>query len=113
MFAEQKFCRDGIEVLTGCRVLSVTENIINMKKKSTGELTSLSHGMVVWSTGIGTRPVVMDFMEKIGQVCLTSLLLGLTRNFLFLLFAWTMIIVGLLHIGRLAISHNTVLILAY
>lgn len=67
MFAEQKFCRDGIEVLTGCRVLSVTQNIINMRKKSTGELTSLSHGMVVWSTGVGTRPVVVDFMEKVGQ----------------------------------------------
>ena len=75
-FAEQKFRRDGIEVLTGCRVLSVTESSINIKHKSTKELSSVSHGMVVWSTGVGTRPVVMDFMEKVGQVCF---LLGLTR----------------------------------
>uniref|UniRef100_A0A164ZI20 NADH:ubiquinone reductase (non-electrogenic) n=1 Tax=Daucus carota subsp. sativus TaxID=79200 RepID=A0A164ZI20_DAUCS len=66
-FAEQKFRRDGIEVLTGCRVLSVTESSINIKHKSTKELSSVSHGMVVWSTGVGTRPVVMDFMEKVGQ----------------------------------------------
>lgn len=40
-----------------------------MKVKATGEASSINHGMVVWSTGVGTRPVVMDFMEKIGQVC--------------------------------------------
>ncbi|KAM7492291.1 hypothetical protein LguiA_035212 [Lonicera macranthoides] len=66
-FAEQKFQRDGIEVLTGRRVVSVTDKVINMKLKSTGEHSSISHGMVVWSTGVGTRPVVMDLMEKIGQ----------------------------------------------
>lgn len=113
MFAEQKFCRDGIEVLTGCRVLSVTDNLINMKVKSTGELTSITHGMVVWSTGVGTRPVVMDFMEKVGQVCSTSLLLGLSRLLHLFLVAWMIIIVGMLRIGRLAISHNIVLFQAY
>lgn len=39
-----------------------------MKVKSKGEVTSISHGLVVWSTGISTRPVVKDFMEQIGQV---------------------------------------------
>ncbi|XP_051125729.1 external alternative NAD(P)H-ubiquinone oxidoreductase B1, mitochondrial-like isoform X2 [Andrographis paniculata] len=66
-FAELKFRRDGIEVLTGHRVLSVSERIINMKQVSTGENISIPHGMVVWSTGVGTRPVVKDFMEQIGQ----------------------------------------------
>ncbi|KAI3465695.1 hypothetical protein Pfo_022358 [Paulownia fortunei] len=66
-FAEQKFQRDGIEVLTGHRVMSVSERMINMKAKSTGEDISIPHGMVVWSTGVGTRPVVKDFMEQIGQ----------------------------------------------
>ncbi|CAA2984696.1 External alternative NAD(P)H-ubiquinone oxidoreductase B2, mitochondrial [Olea europaea subsp. europaea] len=27
----------------------------------------LRYGMVVWSTGIGTRPVIMDFMKQIGR----------------------------------------------
>lgn len=37
--------------------------------KSKGEVCSVPHGLVVWSTGVGTRPVVRDFMEQIGQVC--------------------------------------------
>ncbi|XP_052179179.1 external alternative NAD(P)H-ubiquinone oxidoreductase B1, mitochondrial [Diospyros lotus] len=64
-FAEQKFGRDGIEVLTGSRVISVSDKLINMKMK--GEVLSMPHGMVVWSTGVGARPVVKDFMEQIGQ----------------------------------------------
>jgi NADH:ubiquinone reductase (non-electrogenic) len=44
-----------------------------MKVKSKGEVFSIPHGLVVWSTGIGTRPVVRDFMEQIGQVCCISL----------------------------------------
>ncbi|KAL9262455.1 External alternative NAD(P)H-ubiquinone oxidoreductase B1, mitochondrial-like protein [Drosera capensis] len=66
-FAEKKFSRDGIEVLTGCRVVSVKEDSIIMNKKSTGETCSVPAGMVVWSTGVGTRPVIKDFMEHVGQ----------------------------------------------
>lgn len=66
-FAENKFQRDGIEVLTGARVVSVSENSINMKKKASGNMFSVPHGMVLWSTGVGSRPVVKDFMEQIGQ----------------------------------------------
>ncbi|XP_004243316.1 external alternative NAD(P)H-ubiquinone oxidoreductase B1, mitochondrial-like [Solanum lycopersicum] len=66
-FAETKFQRDGIEVLTGCRVVSVSEHSVNMKVKSTGEYVVVPHGMVVWSTGVGTRPFVRNFMEEIGQ----------------------------------------------
>ncbi|EPS68710.1 hypothetical protein M569_06057, partial [Genlisea aurea] len=66
-FAENKFQRDGIRVLTGNRVLSVTDRIINVNTKSTGENASIPHGMVVWSTGIGTRPFVKDFMQQIDQ----------------------------------------------
>ena len=68
-FAETKFARDGIDVRTGCRVLSVTDKEVNMKIKSTGEYVPIPHGMVVWSTGVTTRPVIKDFMEQIGQVC--------------------------------------------
>ncbi|TKY48828.1 External alternative NAD(P)H-ubiquinone oxidoreductase B1 [Spatholobus suberectus] len=66
-FAEQKFGRDGIEVQTGCRVVNVNDKEITVKVKSTGELCSVPHGLVVWSTGIATRSVVRDFMEQIGQ----------------------------------------------
>jgi NADH dehydrogenase FAD-containing subunit len=71
-FAEQKFRRDGIEVQTGCRVLSVDDKEITMKAKSTGVVSSLPHGLIIWSTGISTLPVIRDFMEEIGQVLLNS-----------------------------------------
>ncbi|MCO5590971.1 hypothetical protein L7F22_044947 [Adiantum nelumboides] len=67
-FAEQKFQRDGIEVKTGCRVLEVQENAIVMKDKSTGERIEVPYGMVVWSTGLGTRSLIGEFMKQIGQV---------------------------------------------
>ncbi|KAK8564064.1 hypothetical protein V6N13_005725 [Hibiscus sabdariffa] len=66
-FAEQKFSRDGIDVQTGCRVISLSDKEITMKIKSTGEICSVPHGLVVWSTGVQTRPVVKDFMAQIGQ----------------------------------------------
>lgn len=68
VFAEEKFARDGIDVRTGCRVLSVSDKEVSMKVKSTGENVSVPHGMVVWSTGVSTRPVVKDFMDQVGQV---------------------------------------------
>ncbi|CAI9275523.1 unnamed protein product [Lactuca saligna] len=66
-FAETKFARDGIDVNTGCRVISVTDKEVNMEVKATREKVSIPHGMVLWSTGVATRPVVKDFMDQIGQ----------------------------------------------
>ncbi|KAM7276380.1 hypothetical protein ACFE04_018246 [Oxalis oulophora] len=66
-FAEQKFSRDHIDVITGCRVTSVSDKEITMKMKSNGEIVSVPHGLVVWSTGVMTRPIVSDFMEQVGQ----------------------------------------------
>ncbi|GMI79762.1 NAD(P)H dehydrogenase B1 [Hibiscus trionum] len=66
-FAEQKFRRDGIDVQTGCRVISISDREITMKLKSTGEICSVPHGLIVWSAGVETRPVVKDFMGQIGQ----------------------------------------------
>ncbi|KAJ4981251.1 hypothetical protein NE237_032088 [Protea cynaroides] len=66
-FAEQKFQRDGIEVQTGCRVVGVSDRAVTVKVKSKEENSTVPYGMVVWSTGNGTRPVVRDFMEQIGQ----------------------------------------------
>ncbi|PUZ59420.1 hypothetical protein GQ55_4G039700 [Panicum hallii var. hallii] len=66
-FAEEKFQRDGIEVATGFRVVRVSDDLISMKSKSVGEDVSVPYGMAVWSAGIGTRPVIMDFMQQIGQ----------------------------------------------
>ncbi|KAL9272011.1 External alternative NAD(P)H-ubiquinone oxidoreductase B2, mitochondrial-like protein [Drosera capensis] len=66
-FAEEKFKRSGINLKTGSMVTKVTDKEISMKEIKSGELSSVPYGMVVWSTGIGTRPLIMDFMKKIGQ----------------------------------------------
>lgn len=49
-------------------VIKVDDKHISTKERSTGEVSEIPYGMVVWSTGIGTRPVIMDFMKQIGQV---------------------------------------------
>ncbi|KAI3457244.1 hypothetical protein Pfo_013907 [Paulownia fortunei] len=67
LFAEEKFQRDGIDLKVGSMVTKVTETEISTKERTTGQTVSIPYGMVVWSTGIGTRPVVMDFMKQIGQ----------------------------------------------
>ncbi|GER31655.1 external alternative NAD(P)H-ubiquinoneoxidoreductase B2 [Striga asiatica] len=67
-FAEEKFQRDGIDVKTGAMVVKVSEKDISTKElKNGGAMSTMPYGMVVWSTGIGTRPVIMDFMKQIGQ----------------------------------------------
>lgn len=66
-FAEEKFQRDGIELKTGSMVVKVTDKEISTKESATGEFVSIPYGMVVWSTGIGPRPQVIDFMNQIGQ----------------------------------------------
>ncbi|XP_073303601.1 external alternative NAD(P)H-ubiquinone oxidoreductase B4, mitochondrial-like [Primulina huaijiensis] len=66
-FAEDKFKRDGIDVKTGSMVTKVTETEICTKERASGQSASIPYGMVVWSTGIGTRPVIIDFMKQIGQ----------------------------------------------
>ncbi|XP_047336428.1 external alternative NAD(P)H-ubiquinone oxidoreductase B2, mitochondrial-like [Impatiens glandulifera] len=67
VFAEQKFRRDGINLRTGSMVTKVTNKEITTKERATGEINSTKYGMIVWSTGIGTRPVITNFMKEIGQ----------------------------------------------
>ncbi|KAL7619328.1 hypothetical protein Lser_V15G04486 [Lactuca serriola] len=66
-FAEEKFHRDGIDLRTGSMVVKVTDKEISTKEIKSGKISTIPYGMAVWSTGIATRPVVMDFMKQIGQ----------------------------------------------
>lgn len=69
-FAEDKFHRTGIHVKTGSMVVKVSEKEISTKElKNGGNITTIPYGMAVWSTGIGTRPFIKDFMSQISQVC--------------------------------------------
>lgn len=47
--------------------MSVSDKDISVKIKSSGEVVSLPHGLILWSTGVGTRPVISDLMEQVGQ----------------------------------------------
>jgi len=66
-FAEEKFKRDGIDLKTNFKVVKVSDKDITMTNPATGEI-AVPYGMAVWSTGIGTRPIIMDFMKQVGQV---------------------------------------------
>ncbi|KAL4290742.1 hypothetical protein GQ457_14G010290 [Hibiscus cannabinus] len=66
-FAEGKFLRDDIDVKLGSMVTKITENEISTKAKGSDKTTSTPYGMVLWSTGIGQRPLIKDFMKQIGQ----------------------------------------------
>lgn len=49
--------------------MKVGEKDISAKERGIGQVVSIPHGMVVWSTGIGAHPEVVDFMKQLGQVC--------------------------------------------
>lgn len=52
---------------TGYKVVKVSKDAITMQNPATGDI-SVPYGMAVWSTGIGTRPFIVEFMKQIGQV---------------------------------------------
>ena len=47
--------------------MKVAKDAITMQNPATGDI-AVPYGMAVWSTGIGTRPFIVDFMKQIGQV---------------------------------------------
>ncbi|KAL2619870.1 hypothetical protein R1flu_000075 [Riccia fluitans] len=66
-YAERKFRQEGLNLKTNCQVKKVNEGeIVYLDHKSNRE-EIMPFGLVVWSTGLGTRPVVRDLMEQIGQ----------------------------------------------
>lgn len=54
-------------MLAGKRVVEVRETEIVLCDRKTDECEVLEYGTAVWSTGIGTRPVLANFMAKVGQ----------------------------------------------
>ncbi|EFJ21092.1 hypothetical protein SELMODRAFT_107483, partial [Selaginella moellendorffii] len=66
-YAEDKFKRDGINVQTNCHVNAVKENEVETTEKKSGQTVMIPFSLAVWSTGIGTRPLIRKFMEQVGQ----------------------------------------------
>eukprot|EP00850_Spirogloea_muscicola_P017665 SM000154S01400 [mRNA] locus=s154:144417:149074:- [translate_table: standard] len=71
-FAEKKFNRDKVDVKTNARVIAVTDKDITIKSKDGGKVYSMDYGLIVWSTGIGTRPVVAHFVEHLARRALAT-----------------------------------------
>ena len=57
-YAAEKFKRDGIEVITGARVLSVSPDKVVVMDKRTKKKRVKKFGVCVWSTGLGKRAFV-------------------------------------------------------
>ncbi|BBN15358.1 NADH:quinone reductase (non-electrogenic) [Marchantia polymorpha subsp. ruderalis] len=66
-YAESKFRRDGMFLKTNCQVKKVNEGEIVYFDKKANQEVALPFGLAVWSTGLGTRPLVKDFMVQVGQ----------------------------------------------
>jgi NADH:ubiquinone reductase (non-electrogenic) len=49
-------------------VIKVSDDLITVKSKPSGGEILVPYGMAVWSTGIGTRLIITDFMNQVGQV---------------------------------------------
>ena len=57
-YAAEKFKRDGIEVITGARVLSVSRDKVVVMDKKTKKKSAKKFGVCVWSTGLGKRAFI-------------------------------------------------------
>ena len=57
-YAAEKFKRDGIEVITGARVLSVSPDKVVVMDKRTKKKSVKKFGVCVWSTGLGKRAFI-------------------------------------------------------
>ncbi|CAG8468207.1 518_t:CDS:10 [Acaulospora morrowiae] len=66
-FAEKKFKRDNINVITNARVQKVKEDHIIYKKKNEDEERELKYGLCLWSTGIAMSSLTKKISEKLPE----------------------------------------------
>jgi len=66
-YAEKKFARDGINVLTNRRVMEVRAGEAAVMDKKTETKQTIHFGVCVWSTGLGTYPFVKSLQAALGQ----------------------------------------------
>jgi NADH:ubiquinone reductase (non-electrogenic) len=66
-YAETKFARDGIELVTNARVTEVRPNEASVMDKRTKKVTKIPFGVCVWSTGLGTHALARELKRQAGQ----------------------------------------------
>lgn len=64
-YTENKFRREGINVVTNTFVAGVDEKIIHLKDAKTREIRSMDYGMCVWAAGIAPRDLTKQLMQQI------------------------------------------------
>ena len=64
-YTENKFKKDGIDVVTSTFVAGVEKNTMHLKDAKTKELRTLDYGMCVWCAGIGPRELTKQLMRDI------------------------------------------------
>ncbi|CAG8569872.1 10933_t:CDS:2, partial [Ambispora leptoticha] len=67
VFAEKKFRRDNINVITNARVSKVNQDSIVYKDKLTGQEKEQPYGLVLWSTGIAMNPLTRTISERLPE----------------------------------------------
>jgi NADH dehydrogenase len=71
-YAERKFKKDEIDVITNARVSKVEKDKIHYQTKNldTGEITehSLPAGLILWSTGVTLNPFTAHVREQLANV---------------------------------------------
>eukprot|EP00124_Ichthyophonus_hoferi_P003148 Ihof_evm7s257 gene=Ihof_evmTU7s257 len=65
-YAETKFSRERVELLTKSLVVGVDDNDVSIKRLETQEVIKVPYGTLLWASGIATRPVVSQLIAKIG-----------------------------------------------
>ncbi|KNC86491.1 hypothetical protein SARC_01362 [Sphaeroforma arctica JP610] len=66
-YAEQKFHRDSIDVLTRTLVTKVDETHVYVKNLESGETSKMPYGTLLWASGIATRPVIAELIKNLGE----------------------------------------------
>jgi len=81
-YTASHFKKTNIEILTNSRVVAVEPNQVLIQRTDTKEKQSIPYGLCIWSTGIGTSPLVNKIREKLPQDIQTNRRALLTDQYL-------------------------------
>ncbi|CAG8769505.1 11596_t:CDS:10, partial [Racocetra persica] len=66
-FAENKFKRDNINVITNARVQKIEPDHLIYKMKNEQDTRQLDYGLCLWSTGISMNPLTKSISDKLPE----------------------------------------------
>ena len=66
-FTEKQFKREGIDVITNCRVAAVDEKELVLRDKVTKGKKMVPYGLCVWATGVARRPITVQLSGELPE----------------------------------------------